>query len=164
MPDCQSNLPLLRSKHMSVRRFSALMDCVTKTRSPHTAGEEFPGPGSGTCHRTFCSGLQVCGSCFSFATPVPSGPRQPGKLPANAAAPMQKLRPMKAPCFIKCDLRFICSHGLSAFWLSVLPSIHAATRSKIRQQEYPVSDGGRRADIPVRSNVDSRQIGSEFVA
>src|SRR5262245_58616751 len=74
-PDCQSCLPLARSKHVSVRRPSFSMACVTKTRSPQTIGVELPRSGKGVFQRTFSVAVQRIGKFFSDETPVPVGPR-----------------------------------------------------------------------------------------
>src|SRR5258705_5316338 len=71
---------------MTVRRFSLLTACETKTRSPQTMGEEFPRPGKSTRQRTFSLVPHLSGKSFSVETPVPSGPRQPGQLLAVAAS------------------------------------------------------------------------------
>src|SRR5438477_9173147 len=69
---------------MTVQRLSLSIGCVMNTRSPHTIGVEFPRSGSGVFHRTFSVALQCSGRLVSVVTPVPSGPRQLGQLPANA--------------------------------------------------------------------------------
>ena len=47
-------------------------------------GDELPGPGNSTRQRTFSFSLHLRGRFLSEDTPVPSGPRQPGQLPAAA--------------------------------------------------------------------------------
>ena len=73
----------MRLKHISVRLFSFSTACDTNTRSPHTMGEEFPGPGKGTCQRTFSVLLHLSGSIFSVETPEPCGPRHAGQFSAE---------------------------------------------------------------------------------
>src|SRR5206468_8857436 len=80
---CQSNLPFARSKHISVRRFSCSIACVTKTRCPQTMGVELPRSGNGTRQRTLSLVLQCSGRFFSEQTPVPCGPRQAGQFSAE---------------------------------------------------------------------------------
>src|SRR5579885_2039301 len=75
-PDCQSGLPLCRSKHSTMRRFPVA--CVTKRRLPHTTGVELPRSGNGTCQEMFSFVLQRRGRCISAVTPSPSDPRQAG--------------------------------------------------------------------------------------
>src|SRR5439155_22927161 len=67
---------------MSVRRFSFCTAWATNTRLPQTMGEEFPRSGKSTLQRTFSFVLHFSGRFFSEEAPVPSGPRQPGQLPA----------------------------------------------------------------------------------
>src|SRR5262245_14308965 len=81
-PVCQSNSPLRRFKHITVRRFS--MVCVMKIRSFQTIGVELPRSGSATRQRTFSFVLQRKGRFASRQIPLPSAPRHAGQLPASA--------------------------------------------------------------------------------
>jgi hypothetical protein len=85
-PDCQSNLPVRRSKHITVRRVPVSIAWVMKTRPPHTTGVELPRSGNATRQRTFSFVLQRSGRFFPAATPLPSGPRKPGQFAAETDA------------------------------------------------------------------------------
>src|SRR5437870_1287721 len=80
------------------------MACATKTRLPQTTGEEFPGPGSATRQRTFSFVLHFSGRFFSLETPVPSGPRQPGQLAAEAEAAALEIMRMAAKQWFSFEL------------------------------------------------------------
>src|SRR4030095_5803959 len=82
-PACQSNSPVRRPRHITVRRFS--MACVMKIRSFQTIGVELPRSGSATRQRTFSFVLQRKGRFVSRQIPLPSAPRHAGQLPASAA-------------------------------------------------------------------------------
>src|SRR5262249_39917891 len=60
---------------------------VTKMRSFHTTGLEWPAPGSAAFHRTFVRAAtsQVVGRFWPSETPRASGPRKVGQVSANAA-------------------------------------------------------------------------------
>src|SRR6266545_7328850 len=88
-PVCQSSLPLARSKLMTVRRCSASMAWVMKTRSPQTIGVEFPRSGSGVFQWIFFESLHSPGRFCSDVTPFACGPRQAGQLPPSAVAEVQ---------------------------------------------------------------------------
>src|SRR5262245_33060874 len=70
-PDCQSNFPSFRSKHINVRRLSFSTDCVTKMRLPQTMGVEFPRSGNGVRQRMFSFVVQRSGRFVSGERPVP---------------------------------------------------------------------------------------------
>jgi hypothetical protein len=55
-----------------------LIAVVTKTKSPHTMGLEFPRPGMSVFQRTFSVALQVTGASPT-AIPSATGPRQYGQ-------------------------------------------------------------------------------------
>jgi hypothetical protein len=55
------------------------MACVTKTESFQMIGVEFPRSGKAVRQRTFSLVLHRSGRSFSWAIPVPSGPRQAGQ-------------------------------------------------------------------------------------
>src|SRR3954466_7034642 len=88
-PFCQRSLPSVRLKHISVRLFSFSTACDTNTRSPHTMGEEFPGPGKGTRQRTLSVLLHLSGSIASEETPEPCGPRQAGQFSATIGSAIE---------------------------------------------------------------------------
>src|SRR5688500_6641214 len=58
---------------------------VRKTRLPQTMGDERPLPSTGGFQRTLFDGPHSSGRSFSAATPVRSGPRQPGQFASPAA-------------------------------------------------------------------------------
>src|SRR5687768_4059512 len=93
-PDCHSSLPFARSKHMIVRRLSPLTACVTKTRSPHTIGEELPRSGNATRQCTFSLVLHFTGKFFSDDIPALLGPRQPGQFAASSEGVTTRTNPL----------------------------------------------------------------------
>src|SRR6266566_5681005 len=76
-PCSQSNSPLARLRHLTIRRSPTA--CVTNTRSPQTIGVELPGSGREIRHLTFSLVLHFTGRSFSSVMPVPSGPRHAGQ-------------------------------------------------------------------------------------
>src|SRR5436189_6426889 len=88
-PDCQSSLPLARSKHITVRRFSSSTAWVMKTRLPQTIGVELPRSGRGVFQRMFFESLHSLGRSFLDETPFASGPRQAGQFAPSPAAAVQ---------------------------------------------------------------------------
>src|SRR5262245_45716828 len=81
-PACQSNAPVRRFRHITVRRF--WMAWVMKIRSLQTIGVELPRSGSATRQRTFSFVLQRKGRFVSRQIPLPSAPRHAGQLSASA--------------------------------------------------------------------------------
>src|SRR5262245_59806188 len=81
-PACQSNAPVRRFRHITVRRFS--MAWVMKTCSFQTIGVELPRSGSATRQRTFSFVLQRKGRFVLRQIPLPSAPRHAGQLSASA--------------------------------------------------------------------------------
>src|SRR3989442_13931318 len=69
VPDCQSNLPSVRLKHIAVRRLSLSTACVMKMRLPQTTGVELPRSGNATFQRTLFDSLHLAGKFFSRVTP-----------------------------------------------------------------------------------------------
>jgi len=55
-------------------------------------GEELPGPGNSARQRTFSFVVHLSGTSFSVDTPVPSGPRQAGQLPAGQKKILSRTR------------------------------------------------------------------------
>src|SRR5262245_46914027 len=82
-PACQSNAPVRRFRHITVRRLS--MAWVMKICSFQTIGVELPRSGRATRQRTFSFVLQRKGRCVSRQIPLPSAPRHAGQLSAGAA-------------------------------------------------------------------------------
>src|SRR5262249_16879863 len=89
--------------------------CVTKTRSPQTAGVELPLSGSAAFQRTFSLGPHFTGRPFSPHGPWPPAPRQPGQSSAlaaddrlqiatNAATALFIARPSRQNCNVKIPL------------------------------------------------------------
>src|ERR1044072_9373283 len=90
-PAVQSSAPVLRSTHISARRFP--IACVTKTRSFQTIGEEFPASGNATCQTTLFVALHEIGAPCSSVAPSIFGPRHCGQfcgLENPEAAPQRK--------------------------------------------------------------------------
>src|SRR5262249_51103196 len=83
-PDCQSDLPVARSRHRTVRRFSASTAWVRKIRLPQTIGVELPPSGSAVFQMIFFESVHSVGRFLSGDTPFPSGPRHAGQFAANA--------------------------------------------------------------------------------
>jgi hypothetical protein len=80
----KSIFPSFADTDASVRLPVALSALVRKMRSPETAGDECPAPGSSTFHRTSAS--ETFSGRFSAApTPEPFGPRKRGHSGADAA-------------------------------------------------------------------------------
>src|SRR5262245_27840431 len=82
-PACQSNAPVRRLKHITVRRVSTVW--VMKICSFQTIGVELPRSGSATRQRTFSFVLQRKGRFVSRQIPLPSAPRHAGQLSASPA-------------------------------------------------------------------------------
>src|SRR5262245_54594380 len=81
-PACQSNAPVRRFRHITVRRFSTAW--VMKICSSQTIGVELPRSGRATRQRTFSFVLQRKGGFVSRQMPLPSAPRHAGQLSASA--------------------------------------------------------------------------------
>src|ERR1041384_1736919 len=101
-PDCQSNLPSRRSKHITVRRPSLSLACVMKTRLPQTMGVELPRSGSGVRQRTFSLVVQCVGRPFSEQTPMPAGPRHWGQFSAEAGDTARRAINKSQACETRC--------------------------------------------------------------
>src|SRR6185436_7908519 len=73
----QSWWPSLASRQSSFRSPESSMQVVTKRRSPHTTGEEWPFPARGTFQTTPSVALHFRGKPVSSEVPSRRGPRQP---------------------------------------------------------------------------------------
>src|SRR5436190_17294407 len=106
------------------------MACETKTRSPQTMGDEFPRPGRSTRQRTFSLVPHLRGKLFSVETPVPSGPRQPGQLLAEAVSGIERIDKVARPKAIEVFMVFEgWSGGQFASWSSGRAAPGVALRS-----------------------------------
>src|SRR5687768_5740044 len=79
---------------------------VTKTRSPHTTGQENPSPGSGVFHLTFLpAGTSHMVGAATVDTPEANAPRNCGQLlssvPAEAGTPAMSV--MRRIAYSACE-------------------------------------------------------------